>query len=80
MFLKNFFESRRRKRADIHFRSGFLYAIDMRLFAGQEPLLKPHDVDRAPEAFHRGTLAGMSYALCVQSLDLEHERRLACCQ
>jgi hypothetical protein len=78
--LRKWLAARRRQKADVQFRTGFLYALDRKLFADGNPLLPDNDVAAAPIAFQMGQRAGDRYTTCVQLLDLEQARRLACCQ
>ena len=80
-FLKTFFDNRRRKKADVQFRSGFLYAIDRRLFCDSDPLIPKHDLDSAMRtaSFASGYRAGLSHRFEVFALQAaERERRVAC--
>lgn len=80
-FLKTFFDNRRRKKADVQFRSGFLYAIDRRLFCNSDPLIPRHDLDSAMRtaAFNSGYNAGLSHRFEVSAMyEAERERRVAC--
>ena len=81
--LKNWLAARRRKQADIHFRTGYLYAMDRRLFRDGRQLLSQNDLVKAMQdpAFAAGHSAGHAHRFEVSAMHLaEAERRSACDQ
>lgn len=80
--IKKWLATRRRRLADLHFRTGYLYALDRRLFRDAEPLLSQLDLNAAivkHPGFEMGYNAGLVHRFEVSAMHLaEAERRIAC--
>jgi hypothetical protein len=76
--IRKYLIAQKRRQADVQFRTGFLYAIDRKLFGDSPALLRERDFLLALEtpAFAQGVDAGAALPIPV-GLDTERARRAA---
>lgn len=77
--IRQFFHDRTRNKHDVEFRTGFLYAIDRRLFPDSPALLQDPDAQRLrldSPAFNTGAVWGDSLPVTsTMALYIENARR-----
>jgi hypothetical protein len=77
--IRQFFHDRKAKQHDVQFRTGFLHALDRRLFPDSDPLLQEPDAQRLrleSSAFNTGAVWGDSVPVTSKmAMFIENARR-----